>query len=157
MKNKQCIELFSPLTGRVVPLGEVSDEAFAAKILGDGIAVCPDVGLLCAPQDGRVDQVFETSHAITLLIEGGAELLLHVGIDTVALKGKYFEMLVRAGQEIKRGDALIRFDMEGIRAAGYDLTTPMIVSNSDAFVLTPLGTGEICAGEPLLRLTRKGA
>ena len=155
MKNKQSVELCAPLTGRVVPLEEVSDEAFAAKVLGDGIAVCPSEGVLRAPLDGRVDQVFETRHALTLLCAGDVELLLHVGIDTVALKGQCFETLVTPGQRIKQGDILIRFDLNGVRAAGYDPTTPMIVSNSDDFLLTPLADGEVRSGAPLLRLTSK--
>ena len=153
--NHDTIELQSPLTGRIVPLGEVADEAFATKVLGDGVAVLPSEGVLCAPADGRVDQVFETSHAITLVTEGGAELLLHIGIDTVALKGQHFKTQVEGGQTVKCGDELIRFDMAGIRAAGYDVTTPMIVSNSDEFELTVPADGNIRAGQMLLRLRRK--
>lgn len=153
--NHDTIELRSPLTGQIVPLGEVADEAFATKVLGDGIAVLPSEGVLRAPADGRVDQVFETGHAITLVTEGGAELLLHIGIDTVALKGQHFKTQVTSGQTIKCGDELIRFDIEGIRAAGYDVTTPMIVSNSDEFELTIPADGNIRAGQVLLRLRRK--
>ncbi|MBO5898942.1 MAG: PTS glucose transporter subunit IIA, partial [Clostridia bacterium] len=127
----------------------------ATKVLGDGIAVLPSEGVLCSPTDGRVDQVFETGHAITLVTEGGAELLLHIGIDTVALKGQHFEVQVAGGQTVKCGDELICFDMAGIRAAGYDVTTPMIVSNSDEFELTVLADGNVRAGQALLRLRRK--
>lgn len=150
--DEKMIELCAPLTGQVVALADVADEAFAQRVLGDGIAVCPTRGVLCAPADGRVDQVFDSRHAVTLVTEGGAELLLHVGIDTVALKGQYFDLKVSAGETVHRGDELIVFDMEGIRAAGYDVTTPMVVSNSDCFNLTTLASGEIAVGEPLLRL-----
>ena len=150
--DEKMIELCAPLTGQVVALADVADEAFAQGVLGDGIAVCPTRGVLCAPADGRVDQVFDSRHAVTLVTEGGAELLLHVGIDTVALKGQYFDLKVSAGETDRRGDELIVFDMEGIRAAGYDVTTPMVVSNSDCFRLTVLASGEVAVGEPLLRL-----
>ncbi len=156
MKNIQETVLYSPLKGRVVPLCEVADEAFAQGVLGDGIAVCPTEGRLYAPADGRVEQIFESRHALTYLTDGGAELLLHIGIDTVALKGAPFAVKVAEGQRCARGDALIDFDIEAIRASGYDVTTPMIVSNSDAFALEPLENGAVEVGAPLLRL-RQGA
>lgn len=154
MKGETMMELCSPLTGTVVALSAVADEAFATGILGNGIAVCPTEGVLCAPADGRVEQLFDSHHAVTMTTDGGVELLLHIGIDTVALGGQHFEPAVEAGAHVKRGTPLIRFDIAGIREAGYDVTTPMIVSNSDEFTLTPLATGEIAAGAPLLRLVR---
>lgn len=149
------LELGAHLTGRVVPLCEVKDEVFAQKILGDGIAVVPAVGQLRAPADGRVEQVFDTAHALTLLCDGGAELLLHIGIDTVGLGGQYFRPLVKTGEVVKRGDALISFDIDGITAAGYDMTTPMVVSNTDDFELQTLTSGNVMSGQPLLRLSRR--
>ncbi len=163
MKNKNeavwkhTVELASPLTGRVVALSDVQDEVFSQKILGDGVAVCPTVGKLCAPDDGQVVQVFESKHAITMMTAGGAELLLHVGIDTVSLKGKYFDVKVSAGETVRKGDVLVSFDIEGIRASGYDVTTPMIVSNSDDFEQSVVQNGEVAIGEPILRLTRRRA
>lgn len=153
MKKAKEIVLASPLKGQVVPLAEVADEAFAQGVLGDGIAVCPTQGLLCAPADGRVEQIFESRHALTFVTDGGAELLLHIGIDTVALKGAPFTVKVSEGQHVACGDGLIVFDMEAIRAAGYDVTTPMIVSNSDDYRLSSLATGAVEVGTPLLRLT----
>ncbi len=152
--KKQTIELASPLSGRVVALGEVGDEVFAQKILGDGVAVCPDGGVLYAPVDGRVIQVFESGHAITLLSDEGVELLLHIGIDTVSLRGRCFCVKVEADQRVRRGDALIEFDRQGILDAGYEVTTPMIVSNSDEFELCVLREGDVAVGDPLLRLTK---
>ena len=155
MKNKQDIVLYSPLKGRVVPLGEVSDEAFAQGVLGDGIAVCPTEGLLCAPADGRVEQIFESRHALTFLTDDGAELLLHIGIDTVALKGAPFTVKVSEGQHVLRGDGMIVFDINAIRTVGYDVTSPMIVSNSGAYAFEPLATGDVEVGTPLLRLGKR--
>lgn len=148
------VELCSPLSGTVVPLDEVKDEVFSQRILGDGVAVCPGEGRLCAPADGQVVQVFESKHAITMTTAGGAEILLHIGIDTVSLRGKYFDVKVSAGQTVRKGEVLVAFDIEGIRAEGYDVTTPMIVSNSDVFELCVLREGNVAVGEPLLRLTR---
>ena len=154
-KSKEIV-LSSPLTGRVVPLDEVKDETFARRILGDGVAVCPvGKGELRAPADGRVEQVFETWHALTMITNGGAELLLHVGIDTVELGGKHFEMLVDEGDAVKTGDVLLNFDAEAIRAAGYDLATPMVVGNSDEYELQLVASGDVGAGMPLLKLVKK--
>lgn len=155
INSQDAIELISPLSGKVVALPDVQDEVFSQKILGDGIAVCPTVGRLCAPEDGQVVQVFESKHAITLTTVGGAEILLHIGIDTVSLKGKYFDVKVSAGQTVHSGDVLVAFDIEGIRSAGYDVTTPMIVSNSDEFEQSVVQDGEVTVGTPLLRLVRK--
>ena len=154
MQARVC-ELAAPLTGRVVPLEEVADEVFSGRILGDGIAVRPVVGQLVAPADGRVGQVFETAHALTLLCDTGAELLLHIGIDTVQLGGRHFEARVKEGQRVRQGELLIRFDPDAIAAQGYDVTTPMVVSNSQKFELTPMAVGEVMEGQPLLRLTRR--
>ena len=152
--NEKEIELASPLAGHVVALGEVKDEVFSQKILGDGVAVCPSSGVLCAPVDGRVVQVFESGHAVTMLSDEGVELLLHIGIDTVSLRGRCFSVKVEAEQRVRRGEVLIEFDRQGILDAGYDTTTPMIVGNSDEFELRVLKNGEIAVGEPLLHLIR---
>lgn len=149
------IVLGSPLAGRVVALDDVADEVFSQKILGDGASVCPSGGVLHAPADARVVQVFESGHAITLLSDDGVELLLHIGIDTVSLRGKCFAVKVEAGQRVRRGETLIEFDRQGILDAGYDVTTPMIVSNSDEFELCVVKEGEIAVGEPLMHLTRR--
>lgn len=149
------IVLCAPLTGRVVPLSEVKDETFASKILGDGVAVMPIASELRAPVDGSVEQAFESGHAVTLVSDEGVELLLHIGIDTVELKGKHFDMLVRAGDRVKQGQVLIRFDKEAIGAAGYDVTTPMVIGNSELFEIDVVATGDVGAGCPLLRLKRK--
>ena len=145
--------LASPLAGEVMPLDQVPDEAFASGALGDGIAIQPTQGQLFAPADGTVDNLFETHHAIGLVTPQGAELLLHIGIDTVKLEGKHFTPHVQAGQEVKKGDLLISFDLEAIRQAGYSTVTPLILCNSEEYSsLTPLAQGTVQPGQDLLEL-----
>jgi glucose-specific phosphotransferase system IIA component len=147
--------LHAPLEGRVIPINQVPDETFATRILGDGIAILPLGGTLFCPADARVDQAFETAHALTLITDGGAELLLHIGIDTVELQGRYFELLVKAGDRVRAGDALIRFDRSAIATADYDVCTPMIISNIEDYHMEVLTSGDVKVGTPLIKLKRK--
>lgn len=145
--------LYSHLNGTVIELEKVEDEVFSAKVLGDGIAVEPVEGKLYAPCDGKVDMVFDTKHAVNLVSQSGCEVLLHIGIDTVKLNGEFFEAHVTDGQEIKKGDLLISFDIDGIKNAGYKITTPMIICNTDDYIsITAAATGSICAGDKLLEV-----
>lgn len=154
-RAQEEITLLSPLDGRVVPLEAVADETFATKILGDGIAILPTGGRLCAPAAGRVAQTFDSGHAVTLVGEDGVELLLHIGIDTVKLKGEYFDIVVKEGERVSAGDVLVRFDRENILGCGFDVTTPMIVSNADEYEWEVVARGDVAVGAPLLRLKRK--
>jgi PTS system D-glucosamine-specific IIC component len=143
--------LGSPMNGRMLLMNEVQDEAFASCALGDGVAVEPSEGKLYAPADCTVANVFDTKHAIGLVTDDDTELLLHIGIDTVKLGGQYFEAHVEAGQEVKKGDLLISFDIDAIKAAGYLCTTPMIVCNTDDYKsVKPLATGDVKVGQDLL-------
>lgn len=152
--SEKAIMLFSHMSGTVVPIEKVEDDVFSQKILGDGIAIEPSEGKLYAPCNGTVDSIFDTMHAINLVSEDGAEVLLHIGIDTVKLEGKYFEAHVSDGQKISKGDLLISFDMEKIKEAGYKLTTPMIICNADDFgTLEALSDGKTTAGDKLLKLS----
>ena len=152
-KDAQIIELYSYMKGKVVPLEEVEDEAFSSKILGDGVAMEPAEGKIYAPCDGKIEMVFETRHAVNMISKEGCEILLHVGIDTVKLAGEYFEVHVEKGQEVKRGDLLISFDIEGISGAGYKVTTPMLICNSDDYkTVETMETGDMAVGERLLRV-----
>uniref|UniRef100_UPI004024D099 beta-glucoside-specific PTS transporter subunit IIABC n=1 Tax=Anaerostipes hadrus TaxID=649756 RepID=UPI004024D099 len=119
------ISITSPLEGKVIPLTEVKDPTFSQEILGKGAAIIPEKGVVYAPFDGKVDAVFETGH--------GVELLVHVGIDTVNLKGKYFTPKKKSGDTMKKGDILLEFDIDKIKADGYDVTTPIIISNTEQF------------------------
>jgi len=131
IEDKQ--KIFSPLSGSVIPLDQVNDKVFSQKMMGDGIAIRPNIGKVVAPFDGVVEMVFDTKHAIGLKSNNGCELLIHVGLDTVELKGEFFISHVTNGQEVKAGNLLLEFDIEQIQKAGYDTTTPVIITNSSAF------------------------
>ncbi len=150
---KAEITLYAPLTGKVVPISEVPDDVFRGKLLGDGIAIAPTDGKLYSPCDGTVSDITKTKHAVNLISDDGAEILLHVGIDTVKLDGKYFSVHVVNNQQVKRGDLLLSFDMNGIRREGYDLVSPIITANSaDYSALEVIAKGEVKAGAKLIRL-----
>ena len=141
------------LNGTVVPLAEVKDEAFASGALGDGIAIEPIDGELVAPADGEISSTFETHHAVGMTTVDGAELLMHIGIDTVKLGGKHFTYLVNEGDKVKKGQPLIRFDMEAIKAEGYPVTTPLIVCNTDDYAaVAAKASGTVKQGDALLEL-----
>ena len=141
------------LTGTVVPLAEVKDEAFASGALGDGIAIEPAVGELVAPADGEISSTFDTHHAVGMTTVDGAELLMHIGIDTVKLGGKHFTYLVNEGDKVKKGQPLIRFELEAIKAEGYPVTTPLIVCNTDDYAaVAAKASGTVKQGDALLEL-----
>lgn len=147
------ILLYAHLNGTVVPLEDVEDEAFSSKVLGEGAAIEPTEGKLYAPCDGKVEMVFDTKHAINLVSKDGCEILLHIGIDTVKLGGKFFEVHVCDGQEIRRGDLLISFNMEEIRKAGFKTTTPMIICNTDDYhAVTTIASGKVSADEAIIQI-----
>lgn len=147
------IELSAYMNGTVVPLEEVKDEAFSQKILGDGVAIEPKEGRLYAPCDGTVEMVFDTKHAINLVSDQGCEILLHVGIDTIKLGGKYFEVHVSDGQKIHKGDLLISFDLDGIRSEGYQTSTPLIICNTEDYSrIRTVKSKEVSAGELLIKV-----
>lgn len=141
------------LNGTVVPLDEVKDEAFASGALGDGIAIEPIDGELVAPADGEISSTFETHHAVGMTTADGAELLMHIGIDTVKLGGKHFTYLVNEGDKVKKGQPLIRFELEAIKAEGYPVTTPLIVCNTDDYAaVAAKASGAVKQGDALLEL-----
>ena len=141
------------LNGTVVPLADVKDEAFASGVLGDGIAIEPTDGELVAPADGEISSTFETHHAVGMTTTDGAELLMHIGIDTVKLGGKHFTYLVNEGDKVKKGQPLIRFELEAIKAEGYPVTTPLIVCNTDDYAaVAAKASGAVKQGDALLEL-----
>lgn len=141
------------LNGTVVPLADVKDEAFASGVLGDGIAIEPSDGELVAPADGEISSTFETHHAVGMTTADGAELLMHIGIDTVKLGGKHFTYLVNEGDKVKKGQPLIRFELEAIKAEGYPVTTPVIVCNTDDYAAVEAkASGTVKQGDVLLEL-----
>lgn len=132
-EEKQQIKISSPLTGHVKPLHEVDDNVFSSEAMGKGIAIEPTVGEVLAPVDGLVSAVFPTKHAIGITSDDGVEILIHIGINTVQLDGEFFKASLNTGDRIKPGDILTTFDIEQIKNAGYDVTTPIIVTNPDKF------------------------
>nr|WP_294696207.1 PTS beta-glucoside transporter subunit IIBCA [uncultured Blautia sp.] len=131
--NPDDAVLYSISEGTAILLSQVNDATFASEVLGKGIAVIPSKGEVVAPCDATVETVFDTKHAVGLSTENGMELLVHIGINTVELEGKYYTAHVKAGDHVKKGQLLISFDMDKIKDAGYDMTTPLIVTNSDDY------------------------
>lgn len=124
----------SPVEGRTISLADVPDEVFASGAMGKGIAVYPSKGEIVAPMDATVSVLYPTMHAIGLTLDNGVEMLIHIGIDTVNLDGKFFEKHVNVGEHLTKGQRIVSFDMQGIEAAGYDLTTSVIITNSNNYV-----------------------
>lgn len=151
-RQERELVIASPAKGRAADITSVKDPTFSGKLLGDGAAVLPSEGTICAPADGRLEQVFETGHAFSMTTEEGAELLVHIGFDTVELKGKHFTILAETGKSVKRGDPVIRVDLGALRAEGYDTATPVVVLNGDAFAVRDRAAGELAAGEMLFTL-----
>lgn len=142
----------SPLQGSALPLTQVKDEVFSQKILGDGIAVVPTKGELYAPADGTIESVFDSKHAISMVCSNGAELLMHIGMDTVQLEGKGFAPQVKNGDAVKKGQLLMKFNLDEIKAAGYDVTTPIVVTNGEKFAVQPVAEGTVAPGAALMKL-----
>ena len=134
--------LYAPMAGTVVPVAEVPDPTFAEGMLGDGIAIIPTDGKVCAPCDATVDMMFTTGHAVSLTTETGAEILIHVGLETVSLEGKPFTVKVANGDKVKKGQVLMEADLEAIKAAGLNTITPMLVCNSADFSTFNKTTGK---------------
>ena len=146
-------ELVSPLDGELLPLSEVKDEVFSSGAMGEGVAIEPSQGVLHAPANGRVVMAFPTGHAIGMKTKDGAEILMHIGMDTVNLQGKGFETLVDKGDEVKAGDELVKFDIDEIHSAGYIVTTPIVVTNSkDYEKVSVVCQGEVKVGQEILDL-----
>ena len=143
--------LVSPMQGTVVPLEQVKDEVFSTGVLGKGVAVLPNKGELYSPVDGTVTMIPDSKHAISVMDASGAEILMHIGMDTVQLAGKGYEPQVKVDEKVKKGQLLIRFDIDAIKAAGYDVTTPVVVTNSDDISVQTLAQGEIAPGTELLK------
>lgn len=153
--RKTKVTLLAPLTGTLVPLEQVPDKAFAQKMLGDGVAVQPEKGELVAPCDGQISYVPDTAHAIALTEDHGLEILIHLGLNTVAQQGAGFKALVKTGDRVKAGQLLIAFDREKLAACGCDLSTPMVITNGDKVgKMEKAQSGTVTAGkDPVLTIT----
>lgn len=127
------IKIASPLKGRLVPLSEINDDVFSKELLGKGMAIIPSEGKVVSPINGTVGAVLDSKHAVAIVDDNGLEILIHVGMDTVNLEGKYFETFVKVEDKVKVGDKLIEFNMEEIKGLGYDIITPVLICNSDNY------------------------
>lgn len=145
----------APLKGEAIASAEVNDPTFAEEMLGKGMAIKPLEGKVYAPFDGSVALVFDTKHAVSLVSEKGAEVLIHVGLDTVMLKGEHYTAHVESGDSVKKGDLLLEFDMEAIAAAGYDTVTPIVVCNADDYKDVIRTTGkQVEPGDTVMELDK---
>lgn len=145
--------LYSPLEGEAISIEEVKDEAFASKVLGNGIAIIPTVGKLYAPCDGKIATLFPTGHAVGIVSDSGAEVLIHIGMDTVQLNGKYFNIKTENGNTVKKGDLLIEFDIDGIKGEGYEITTPVVVTNTGDYLdVVPVKDSYVKHGDEIIKI-----
>lgn len=148
-------DLVSPVKGQVIPLSEAKDEAFASEGLGKGFVVLPEEGVVKAPFDATVTALFPTNHAICLTGTNGVEMMIHIGIDTVKLEGKCLQALVHQDDEVKTGDVLVKFDIDGIKEAGYSEQTMIIITNTDEFAAVTADVNRATDGsEPILHLSK---
>lgn len=144
-------QIFSPLEGKIIPLTEVNDEVFSKKAMGEGIAIIPSKGIVYAPFDGEVTLMFPTLHAIGFKSNSGCEVLVHVGLDTVELKGQYFQSFVKQGDIVKKGQKVLIFDIDAIKAKGYSVETPVIITNMhDYTAINSVRNETIVSGDLLL-------
>lgn len=145
----------APIEGMVVGCEEISDLTFQQEMLGKCVAIRPTVGKVYAPTNGKIEMMIETLHALSMTSEKGTEILIHVGIDTVALKGKYFKAHVKEGSKVKRGELLMEFDIPAIEAGGYDMISPVIICNSNDYSQVEKIIGkQVQVGDTILKLTR---
>lgn len=153
----QIDTISSPMTGKLINLNQVNDPTFASGLMGKGAAIIPTIGETVAPEDGEVVSLFRTKHAIGFQTQSGAEILIHIGIDTVKLDGQHFEAHVEAGQKVKKGDRLVSFDIEAIKQAGFEVTTPIIITNSDDYIDVQciFKQDDVQQGDALLALSAK--
>ena len=149
------IELCSPLTGEAVELSGVPDPVFAEKMVGDGIAIKPTSGTVVAPCDGKVVQIFPTNHAVGIETSTGLDLLIHIGIDTVELKGDGFKRLVEEGEPVKKGQPILEVDLKRIEELGKSIISPFIITNADEVEFKEYKMGEVQAGETVVLVLKK--
>ena len=131
--GKKTDDFYAPMAGKAVPITEVPDPTFAEGMLGNGIAIEPAEGKVYAPCDATVDMMFTTGHAVSLVADCGAEVLIHVGLEAVGLEGKPFTIHVANGDKVKKGQLLIEVDLEAVKAAGLPTITPMLICNTDDY------------------------
>lgn len=155
-KNAKTISLKAVEDGRTISMDEVNDQTFAQELLGPGIAIVPSNGTVVSPINGTIATVMDTKHAVCIQGEDGLELIVHAGLDTVELNGKYYQTYKEIGDQVKAGDVLLEFDLEEITKAGYDVTTPIVITNLGDYKITKCLTGQqVKAGEEVIQLTKQ--
>ena len=155
-KNAKTISLKAVEDGRTIPMDEVNDQTFAQELLGPGIAIVPSNGTVVSPINGTIATVMDTKHAVCIQGEDGLELIVHAGLDTVELNGKYYQTYKEIGDQVKAGDVLLEFDLEEITKAGYDVTTTIVITNLGDYKITKCLTGQqVKAGEEVIQLTKQ--
>ena len=154
-KTDDANVIVAPVAGEAVLSAEISDPTFGEEMLGKGMAIKPSDTKVYSPVDGTVALVFDTKHAVSLVSESGAEILIHVGLDTVSLKGEHFTTHVEAGAVVKKGDLLLEFDKDAIAAAGYDTIIPVVICNSDDYKDVIRVTGKsVVPGDTIMELSK---
>jgi len=152
MERKQ-IKIVAPLDGAGVKLAEVADPAFSEEMFGRGMAIRPTDGRVVSPVNGTISQMFDTRHAVSIVSDDGAEILIHIGLDTVKLGGHHFVAHAKNGDVVKVGDALIDFDLAAIAAAGYDTITPIVICNTDDYKQFDIKAGiDVKIGDEIITL-----
>ncbi len=155
-KKPKGVVLGAPAKGKAVALSEVNDPTFSSGMLGEGVAVVPADGKIYAPADGKIGMVFDTLHALSMTTTEGAEVLIHVGLDTVKLNGEGFKGYVKAGDDVKKGDLLLEADLDKIKEAGYDDVTIMIICNTAEYAgVTGHSGKEVEPGEEVVTISLK--
>jgi len=152
--QREQIRIGSPVKGTLVELSTVSDETFAQEILGKGVAIKPEENKFYAPADGILETMFPTGHAFSITTTDKAEVLVHIGFDTVKLNGQFFTTHATEGQQVKKGDLLVEADLEQIKEAGYDTTTPVVILNTADYAKVTKAEGAVNPGDTVLALTR---
>jgi len=145
--SKPVDNVYAPMSGKAVAIAEVPDPTFAEGMLGNGIAIEPAEGKVYAPCDATVDMMFTTGHAVSLVADFGAEILIHVGLETVSLEGKPFTVHVANGDKVKKGQLLIEVDLDAVKAAGLPTITPMVICNTDDYSTFNTSVGKTVTNE----------
>lgn len=155
LTEEKLQKIYAPVTGELIPLTDVSDDTFAQEILGKGIAILPQSSEFVSPIAGKITMVYETMHAIGLVSDSGAEILIHIGIDTVKLNGKYFTSHIKKGDQVAVGTPLMSVDLAGIKSEGFSTETPIIITNSNDFEeMLPTDEKNVAVGQPILKLIK---
>ncbi|HIV99353.1 MAG TPA: PTS glucose transporter subunit IIA [Candidatus Ornithospirochaeta avicola] len=155
LKKKEGIVLGAPVGGKAVDITKVPDPTFSDGLMGKGVAIEPSEGVLRAPIDAKIDLMFDTGHAVNLITDSGLEILIHVGLETISLKGEGFTVLKQTGDSVKKGDELIKFDLDFLKSKGFETITPMVICNSDDFKDVKVFTSEsVKAGDKVLEVIK---